>query len=177
MDRQTDGQTDGRTDGQTENGKTIFPPIFRYGGMNRDPHEYSFYMHFIRCFFKRTRCGIFRQQNKFHFKKLIFVLEREENIVGKGGNAGYQHFLLFPQCFQKGFFPRVVKSRDCVVKSFNFCRIRVKMEKKATGEGNYQSIFDRVMPLSRLGIFPENLETTAERCFCFLFIQWFLLYR
>ena len=23
-----------------------------------------------------------------------------ENIVGKGENAGYQHFLLFPQCFQ-----------------------------------------------------------------------------
>ena len=26
---------------------------------------------------------------------------RIENIVGKGENAGYQHFLLFPQCFQK----------------------------------------------------------------------------
>ena len=24
-----------------------------------------------------------------------------ENIVGKGENAGYQHFLLFPQYFQK----------------------------------------------------------------------------
>ena len=24
-----------------------------------------------------------------------------ENIVGKGENAGSQHFLLFPQCFQK----------------------------------------------------------------------------
>ena len=24
-----------------------------------------------------------------------------ENIVGKGENAGYQHFLLFPRCFQK----------------------------------------------------------------------------
>ena len=23
-----------------------------------------------------------------------------ENIVGKGQNAGHQHFLLFPQCFQ-----------------------------------------------------------------------------
>ena len=27
--------------------------------------------------------------------------DRVENIVGKGENAGYQHFLLFPQCFQK----------------------------------------------------------------------------
>ena len=26
---------------------------------------------------------------------------REENIEGKGGNAGYQHFLLFLQCFEK----------------------------------------------------------------------------
>ena len=24
-----------------------------------------------------------------------------QNIVGKGENAGYQHYLLFPQCFQK----------------------------------------------------------------------------
>ena len=34
-------------------------------------------------------------------KKLKFVLGRVENIVGKGENAAYQHFLLFPQCFQK----------------------------------------------------------------------------
>ena len=34
-------------------------------------------------------------------EKLKFVLERVENIAGKGENAGYQHFLLFPQCFQK----------------------------------------------------------------------------
>ena len=31
-------------------------------------------------------------------EKLKFVLGRVENIVGKGENAGYQHFLLFPQC-------------------------------------------------------------------------------
>ena len=29
---------------------------------------------------------------------------RVENNVGKGENAGYQHFLLFPQCFQKASF-------------------------------------------------------------------------
>ena len=32
-----------------------------------------------------------------------FVLDKTENIVGKEENAGYQHFLLFPQCFQKAF--------------------------------------------------------------------------
>ena len=30
-----------------------------------------------------------------------FVIYRIENIVGKGENAGYQHFLLFPLCFPK----------------------------------------------------------------------------
>ena len=49
-------------------------------------------------------------------QKLKFVLRRVENIVGKGENAGYQHFHLFPECFQKLFFSRGVKSRDCVVK-------------------------------------------------------------
>ena len=30
-----------------------------------------------------------------------FVFRRVENIVGKEENAGNQHSLLFPQCFQK----------------------------------------------------------------------------
>ena len=30
-----------------------------------------------------------------------FVLDLVENIVEKGENIGYQHFLLFPQCFHK----------------------------------------------------------------------------
>ena len=32
-----------------------------------------------------------------------------ENNVGKGENAGYQHFLFFPQCFQKASFSRLLK--------------------------------------------------------------------
>ena len=35
---------------------------------------------------------------------------RVENIVGKGENAGYQHFLLFPPCFQKSSCPRSLKA-------------------------------------------------------------------
>ena len=34
----------------------------------------------------------------------ISVFDRVENIVGKGESAAYQHFLLFPQCFQKASF-------------------------------------------------------------------------
>ena len=37
-------------------------------------------------------------------QKWKFILGRVENIVGKGENAGYQHFLLFPRCFQKFVF-------------------------------------------------------------------------
>ena len=33
---------------------------------------------------------------------LKIFLGRLENIVEKGENAGYWHFLLFPQCFPKG---------------------------------------------------------------------------
>ena len=46
-------------------------------------------------------------------EKLKFVLEMLENIVGKGENAGYQHFLLFPQCFQKACFSGVFKLGLC----------------------------------------------------------------
>ena len=35
------------------------------------------------------------------FSSLKFVLNRIENIVGKGENACHKHFLLFPQCFPK----------------------------------------------------------------------------
>ena len=34
-------------------------------------------------------------------KMTISLFDRAENTVGKGENAGYQHFLLNPQCFPK----------------------------------------------------------------------------
>ena len=40
---------------------------------------------------------------------IISVFERVENIVGNGENAGHQHFLLFPQCFEKAPLPDVSK--------------------------------------------------------------------
>ena len=42
-------------------------------------------------------------------KVMIFVCDRVENIIGKEENAGYQHFLLFPQCFQKLSFSGSLK--------------------------------------------------------------------
>ena len=43
-------------------------------------------------------------------QKSTFALERVETIVGKGENAGYQHF-------PKGFFLKVSKTRHCMVMS------------------------------------------------------------
>ena len=34
-------------------------------------------------------------------KMMIFFLDRVEKLWGKGKNAGYQHFILFLQCFPK----------------------------------------------------------------------------
>ena len=42
-------------------------------------------------------------------EKLKFILGRVENIMGKGENAGYQHFLIFPQCFQKASITGLLK--------------------------------------------------------------------
>ena len=56
--------------------------------------------------FLRASCLIFyERQNLWDDKmnlneKLKFGFGRVENIVGKGENAGYKHFLHFPQCFQ-----------------------------------------------------------------------------
>ena len=40
-------------------------------------------------------------KNKLDVAQVIeFVFERIENLVAKGENAGYHHFILFPQFFQ-----------------------------------------------------------------------------
>ena len=50
-------------------------------------------------------------------EKLKFVLARGKNIVGKGENADYQHFLLFLQCFQKASISRLLKVGIAYLKS------------------------------------------------------------
>ena len=39
-------------------------------------------------------------------KIMISVFDRVENIAGKRENAGDQHFLLFPQCYQRVSLPK-----------------------------------------------------------------------
>ena len=40
---------------------------------------------------------------------VISVFDRVENIVGEREHAGFQHFLLFSQCFEKTSFPDTSK--------------------------------------------------------------------
>ena len=39
--------------------------------------------------------------DKITVVEMIFIFDTVEHIVEKGENAGSQHFLRFPQCFQK----------------------------------------------------------------------------
>ena len=46
-----------------------------------------------------SRLKAFEDDNLNIAKMAIFLFDRLENTFGKGENAIYQHFLLFPQCF------------------------------------------------------------------------------
>ena len=56
-----------------------------------------------------TKSKAFADDKINEAQMVISVFNRVENNVGKRENAGYQHFLLFPQCFQKDPFLGVVK--------------------------------------------------------------------
>ena len=60
-------------------------------------------------FFDSTKLKVFAEDNSNVAEIMISVFHRVENIVQKGENAGYQHFLLFPQCFQKASFSGSLK--------------------------------------------------------------------
>ena len=48
-----------------------------------------------------TKLKAFADDKLNSAKMMISLFDRVENTVGKGENAGYQHFLLFPQSFPK----------------------------------------------------------------------------
>ena len=60
-----------------------------------------------------TLKGLGFVDNKLYAEKYKFVMGGEENIVGKGENAGNQHFLLFPQCFQRASYTRLLTVIMC----------------------------------------------------------------
>ena len=70
--------------------------VFHYTGLtlNSSTKRYNF---------RRVQIeNICRRRMKV-VQMMKFVSERVETIAGKGENAGYQYFLLFPQSFQKPF--------------------------------------------------------------------------
>ena len=60
-------------------------------------------------FLEWSKLKAFKDDKINVIKKSKFALRQVENIAGKEENAGYQHFLLFPQCFQKPSFSRSLK--------------------------------------------------------------------
>ena len=56
-----------------------------------------------------TKFKAFADNNLNVAKMVISVFDRTENTLGKEENAGYQHFLLFLQRFQKASFSRSFK--------------------------------------------------------------------
>ena len=61
--------------------------------------------------------SICRRQNKCCWSDRFSLSDMVENIVGKGEKCWLPVFSLFPTMFSKALFFRVLKSRDCVVKS------------------------------------------------------------
>ena len=49
--------------------------------------------------------------------RIFSRIDRVENIVEKQENAGYQHFLLFPQCFQTLSLSGLLIVGECAVQS------------------------------------------------------------
>ena len=50
-----------------------------------------------------TKLKAFAEDKSNVARMIISLLDRVENTVGKGENTGYQHFLLFLQCFLKPY--------------------------------------------------------------------------
>ena len=100
-------------------------------------------------------------------QKLKFVLGRVGNIVGKGENAGYQHFLLFPQCFLSLFFSRDVKSGLCGngLKQVGH-RISLVCGSNFSGDKHQDTIpkGKKTLHLDQ-GLTKQN-KTKAHRCHC-----------
>ena len=70
----------------------MFSKVLFLGSFNPLPNDKSLDM---------TKLKAFADDGLNVAKIMIFLSNRAENTVGKGENAGYQHFLFFSQCFPK----------------------------------------------------------------------------
>ena len=77
----------------------------RYGNQAVILQMWLSYLFNKRQFFRLVKLKAFADNNSYVAQMMIDVFDRFENIAGKGENAGFQHFLLFPQCFLELSFP------------------------------------------------------------------------
>ena len=63
----------------------------------------------------KSKFKAFAEDKIYIAEVMISGRHKVENIVGEGEKAGYQHFLLFSQHFQKLSSFRVVKTGDYIV--------------------------------------------------------------
>ena len=74
-------------------------------------------LHFGKSLFTERQSKVLDHSNLKYFAddkinvtyKINFVIGRVENIVSKGENADFQHFLFYTQCFQKTSFSGSLK--------------------------------------------------------------------
>ena len=68
-------------------------------------HAYNAHLQFVLTLYQTTKflasskLEAFADDKIYVVKMMISLLDRVGNTVGKGENASYQHFLLFPQYF------------------------------------------------------------------------------
>ena len=89
---------------------------------------------------------------------------RIENIVGKGENAGYRHFLLFPQCFHKASSSGSLKVGIVGERVKDLSAIFIKV--KIVSKGRYKSgLCGKELTLSQMTNFrlpnSKSLQTTV----------------
>ena len=77
--------------------------------------NFSFYLSVFK------RLGLQTRKTQGLFGKGLIPLEKKgfENTVGKEENAGYQHFLLFPQCFP------LIKTQISMCEPILFCGLQM----------------------------------------------------
>ena len=63
------------------------------------------------------------------FQILVLLLEKIITSMGEGENAGFQHFLLYLQCFPKVSLSKVIKTQAYLVKAYAMAKICHKVMK------------------------------------------------
>ena len=58
----------------------------------------------------KTNIKAFTEEKLNLARMRVSLFEQIENSVGKGGNAGYQHFLLLSQCIEKSNLQVLLKT-------------------------------------------------------------------